>query len=89
MSPTFRYGSILAMDKYCDIIEFAREILLSYTFQTVKQSYKVIFSLNLLGDPNLLAHQWRTGISDLVYCTRKLFILHCNQMYDVTGISGF
>jgi hypothetical protein len=73
VSPTFRYGMIIATDKYCDVTEFASDIILSYIFQTVRQSYKVVFSLNLLGDPNLLAHQWRTGITDLVYTTRKIF----------------
>ena len=73
VSPTFQYTTVMATDKYCDIIELARDIMISYSFQTIRQMYKVVFSLNLLGDPNLLAHQWKTGFSDLVHRTRKLY----------------
>ena len=89
--PMFQYTTVIATDKYCDIIELARDILISYSFQTIKQIYKVLFSLNVLGNPNLLAHQWRTGISDLVYITRKLYcasesILWCNLGNFLTSV---
>lgn len=71
VSPTFRYASIQDTDRYTDIVELARDLAISYIVSSIKQSYKVIFSMHLLGDPSLLAHQYRTGVSDLVFRTRK------------------
>jgi len=70
VSPTFRYATIIGTDHYCDILELARDIAISYIVQSIKQSYKVVFSMHLLGDPSFLVHQYRTGISDLVLRTR-------------------
>jgi hypothetical protein len=70
VSPTFTYNAIVDTDRYCDILELATDIVISYIVRSIKQSYKVVFSMNLLGDPSLLAYQYKTGISDLVLKTR-------------------
>ena len=70
VSPTFTYNAIVDTDRYCDIVELASDIVISYIIRSIKQSYKVLFSMNLLGDPSLLAYQYKTGISDLVLLTR-------------------
>lgn len=70
VSPTFTYNAIVDTDRYCDIVELATDIAISYIVRSIKQSYKVIFAMNLLGDPSLLAYQYKTGISDLVLKTR-------------------
>lgn len=54
VSPTFRYAAIIDTDKYCDVLELARDIIISYIIKSIKQSYKVVFSMHLLGDPSLL-----------------------------------
>ena len=53
------------------IVDLGKDIAISYIVQTIQQSYKVIFSMHLLGDPSLLAHQVKTGVSDLVFKTSK------------------
>eukprot|EP01082_Thalassiosira_pseudonana_P015658 g14534.t1 g14534 contig9:2076053-2079490(+) len=70
VSPTFKYSSLSDSDRYCDIVDLGKDIAISYIVQTIQQSYKVIFSMHLLGDPSLLAHQVKTGVSDLVFKTR-------------------
>ncbi|KAL7553819.1 hypothetical protein ACHAWF_017158 [Thalassiosira exigua] len=70
VSPTFTYAAITYTDRYCDALELARDIVIYYIVQSIKQSYKTIFSMQILGDPSLLLHQYRTGISDLVFRTR-------------------
>ena len=71
VSPTFKYSELTDADRYCDIIDLAKDIIISYVIQSIQQSYKVIFSMHLLGDPSLLAHEWKTGVTDLVSKTRK------------------
>jgi hypothetical protein len=73
VSPTFTYTAIVDTDRYCDIVELATDIVISYIIRSIKQSYKVLFSMNLLGDPSLLAYQYKTGISDLFLLTRDEF----------------
>lgn len=79
VSPTFRYETISYSDRYCDILELLRDIAMSYIMQSIKQSYKVVFSMHLLGDPSLLVHQWRTGVSDLVFRTRTC--MSCQSLF--------
>lgn len=66
VSPTFKYSDISYADKYCDIVDVIYDIVISYVIQSIQQSYKVIFSMHLLGDPSLLVHEWKTGVTDLV-----------------------
>ena len=70
VSPTFKYSDISYEDKYCDIADVIYDIVVSYVIESIKQSYKVIFSMHLLGDPSQLAHEWKTGVTDLVSKTR-------------------
>ena len=44
VSPTFRFETYTDTDQYCDILELARTIAISYIVQSIKQSYKVVFS---------------------------------------------
>lgn len=73
VSPTFKYSDMSYADKYCDIVDVIYDIVISYVFQSIQQSYKVIFSMHLLGDPSLLAHEWKTGVTDLVSKTKDEF----------------
>lgn len=43
---------------------------MSYLVQTIKQSYKVIFSMQLLGDPSYVLHQYKTGVREFFTKTR-------------------
>ncbi len=45
--------------------------MIYYHSVLLHSSYKVIFSMSLLGDPKLLAHQYKAGITDLVLKSRK------------------
>lgn len=69
--PCFKYPSVAYIDKFCDPIELVKDIVFFYVMQTIKQSLKVVFSMQFLGDPTLLALQLRTGLSDLVIRTSK------------------
>jgi len=74
VSPSFKYKGVKQTDRYCDILDLFTELAISYIIQTIKQSYKVIFSMSLLGDPKLLAHQYKTGVTDLVLKSRDEFL---------------
>lgn len=50
VSPSFNYKGVTYTDKYCDIVDLITELAFSYVIQTIKQSYKVIFSMHLLGE---------------------------------------
>lgn len=71
VAPTYTYSSVHYVDTYSDIIEVAQDVFDYYWMRTIKQCYKVVFSMHLLGDPSLLAHQWKTGVTDLVVKTGK------------------
>jgi len=49
VSPKFKYSHISYSDKYCDILDLAKDIVVSYVIRSIQQSYKVIFSMHLLG----------------------------------------
>jgi len=70
VSPTFRYSKEICTDQYCDIFDLLQEIAKSYVMQTVKQAYKIVFSMQLLGDPSELIRQYKTGVRDLFVKTR-------------------
>jgi len=70
VSPTFRYSPVTYTDRYCDIFDLLQEIAKPYFIQTIKQGYKVVFSMQLFGDPSHLLQQWKTGFSDLLTVTR-------------------
>ena len=72
VSPSFKYKNVIETDRYCDILDLARDIATSYIVQTIKQSYKVVLSMHLLGDPTLWAHQVKTGFTDLFVKTGEV-----------------
>jgi len=88
VSPTFSYTSIFDTDKYCDVFDLVKEIAIFYIVQTIKQSYKVIFSMHLLGDPSLLAYQYKTGVSDLIVKTRNEISSGCKDGFG-RGFASF
>ena len=45
VSPTFRFEKDERRDQYCDFLELARDIAISYIVQSIKQSYKVVLSM--------------------------------------------
>lgn len=49
VSPTFRYSDETYTDQYCDVFDLLLEVAMPYVVQTVKQAYKVVFSMQLLG----------------------------------------
>ncbi len=61
-----------------------KDIIFFYVVQTIKQSLKVVFSMQFLGDPTLLALQLRTGFSDLVFRTSKCRTC-LNRIFYVTS----
>ena len=71
VSPTYTYSEIRYVDTYSDIMEIVEDVVMFYLLRTIKQCYKVVFSMQLLGDPSLLLHQWKTGVKDLVVKTGK------------------
>lgn len=71
VSPTYTYSSVYYTDNYADIIDLAEDVFNYYLMNTIKQCYKVVFSMHLLGDPSLLLHQWKTGLTDIVIKTGK------------------
>ncbi|KAL7543622.1 LOW QUALITY PROTEIN: hypothetical protein ACHAXR_013206 [Thalassiosira sp. AJA248-18] len=70
VSPCFRYTHVTYTDQYCDIFDLLSDIAISYFVESIKQSYKVVFSMELLGDPSELLHQYKTGVTDLFTKTR-------------------
>ncbi len=72
--PCFNYPSVAYIDRFCDPIEVVKDVIFFYVVQTIRQSLKIIFSSQFLGDPTLLALQLRTGVSDLVWRTSKCCI---------------
>jgi len=99
VSPTYTYTEVRYTDTYSDIIDLIGDVLKFYVMKTIKQCYKVVFSMHLLGkqfklqlyllfkhslltlallsqndligDPSLLLHQWKTGVKDLFVKTGK------------------
>lgn len=71
MSPTYTYTAVHYTDTYSDIVDLAGDVFRFYLMRTIKQCYKVVLSMHLLGDPSLLLHQWKTGVKDLVVKTGK------------------
>jgi hypothetical protein len=63
VSPTFKYSDRTDADRYCDIVDLAKDIMLSYVIQSIQQSYKVIFSMHLLGGKYSLNLQTLTCLS--------------------------
>ena len=51
VSPTYRYTDVRYTDTYSDIIDLAGDVFKFYLVQTIKQCYKVVFSMHLLGKP--------------------------------------
>ena len=80
VSPTYTYSSVHYIDTYSDIIELAEDVFDYYWMRTIKQCYKVVFSMHLLGDPSLLLHQWKTGATDLVVKTGKFTSHRCTSI---------
>mmetsp|Transcript_21012 Transcript_21012/g.34666 ORF Transcript_21012/g.34666 Transcript_21012/m.34666 type:complete len:1329 (+) Transcript_21012:3-3989(+) len=70
VTPCFKYPSVAYIDRFCDPIDVVKDIVFFYVVQTIKQSLKIIFSSQFLGDPTLFALQLRTGLTDLVWRTR-------------------
>ncbi|KAL7554677.1 hypothetical protein ACHAWF_018946 [Thalassiosira exigua] len=70
VSPTFRYPRETYSDEYCDLFDLLLDIVMSYVMQSVKQGYKVVFSMQILGDPSKLAYQYKTGVKDLFTMTK-------------------
>jgi len=71
VSPTYTYTEVRYTDTYSDIIDLIGDVLKFYVMKTIKQCYKVVFSMHLLGDPSLLLHQWKTGVKDLFVKTAE------------------
>jgi hypothetical protein len=86
VSPTYTYSSVHYVDTYSDIIELAQDVFDYYWMRTIKQCYKVVFSMHLLGDPSLLLHQWKTGATDLVVKTGKFTSHRCTSILFATYI---
>lgn len=49
MSPTYTYNEVCYTDNYSDIIDLAEDVFIFYLKRTIKQCYKVVFSMHLLG----------------------------------------
>lgn len=78
VSPTFRYSHVSYSETYCALFDLIEEISGPYINQTIQQAYKVIFSMQLLGDPSHLLFQYKSGVKDLFTKTRKcpvIFVL--------------
>eukprot|EP00804_Cyclotella_cryptica_P012787 CCRYP_010547-RA/>CCRYP_010547-RA protein AED:0.05 eAED:0.05 QI:183/0.85/0.81/1/0.76/0.63/22/985/2990 len=88
VSPCFRYNEITATDRYCDVVDLATDVAVSYVVKTIKQCYKVVFSMHLLGDPSLYAYQVKTGVTDLFTKTRHE-ILSGGQDGVGQGVASF
>ena len=71
VSPCFEYSMVEESDQYCDIVDLGTDIATSYLLQTIIQSYKVVFSMQILGDPSKYASQVKTGVKDLFTKTRE------------------
>jgi len=71
VSPCFKYSQVTYTDQYCDIIDLLKDIAISYFVDSIKQSIKVVLSMQLLGDPSHLIHQYKTGVTDLFKITRN------------------
>jgi len=65
VSPKFKYDGMERADTYANAEDLANEIVQYYIVQTVYQSYKVVFSMQLFGDPQELFDHYKAGISDL------------------------
>ena len=65
VSPKFKYDRMDRADTYANAEDFANEIVQYYIVQTVYQSYKVVFSMQLFGDPQELFDHYKAGVSDL------------------------
>ena len=65
VSPKFKYDGMDRIDTYANAEDLLYEVISFYMFQTIYQSYKVVFSMQLFGDPQDLVDHYKTGVSDL------------------------
>ena len=65
VSPKFKYDGMNRIDTYANAEDLLYEVISFYVFQTIYQSYKVVFSMQLFGDPQELFDHYRSGVSDL------------------------
>ena len=49
VSPTYTYTDVRYTDTYSDIIDLIEDVLKFYVIKTIKQCYKVVFSMHMLG----------------------------------------
>lgn len=75
VSPTFRFSHVSYSETYCALFDLIEEISGPYINQTIQQGYKVIFSMQLLGDPSKLLFQYKSGVKDLFTKTRKCRVI--------------
>ncbi len=70
-SPVFSFPTIVTSNYYGTSSNFFSMLLLRVTTQTVKQSYNIVGSIDLLGDPLTLCRRYAGGISGFVGMTSK------------------
>jgi len=61
VSPTFKFGTLTRRDTIGNGEEIADEIKQYYITKSIYQSYKVLFSMHMLGSPSHLIHQYKEG----------------------------
>ena len=47
VSPTFTYSQVSCQDRYCAILDLVEELAKPYLVQTIKQGYKIVFSMQV------------------------------------------
>ncbi len=65
-SPTFSFPIIEISNYFGTVSDFVSMLLLILTTQTVKQSYNIVGSIDLLGDPLTLCRRYVGGVSGFV-----------------------
>jgi len=71
ISPRFKFSHLSMIDHYCNAEEIPEIILRHYMSKLILQSYKVLLSMHVLGDPTQLVEQIGTGLTDFVTITRE------------------
>ena len=65
VSPKFVFDEIRRVDYFSHPVLLFEDLASTYTNKIILQSYKVLFSMHLLGNPTKLFDQYKTGVVDL------------------------
>jgi hypothetical protein len=74
-SPSFRFNSLVVSNYFGSLEMLGQTMMVSVQSQVLRQAYKVLGSLEVLGDPLELVQSLGTGVADFFSHTKSVVII--------------